>query len=359
MDPRVVRQRLDSWREEKNSAYLYGIMVSRESGRNRELFDSLGKAAQKQAGLWAEDLIKGGVPMPAFSPSARARFVGLLLRAVHPRHMLPILAAMKVRGLGVYRGAAAPIPELGEETGGEPVPLLSTPTEQARHRAGRGGGALRAAVFGINDGLVSNASLILGMAGAQSDPEVIVVAGVAGLLAGGFSMGAGEYVSVRTQREVYEQQIALEWEEIQEMPEEEIAELTEIYVAKGMPREQAAGFARRIIANPVQGLQTLAREELGLDPEMLGSPWGAAAASFFSFAAGAIVPLLPFLLFAGAGALPAALGLSLGALMLVGAAMSLFTGRSAVYSALRMALIGGVAAALTWTIGRIFDVAVS
>ncbi len=350
----ILKQRLRNWFEEKNSAYLYAAMVRVESDRNRELFESLGKAAEKQAGIWAEDIVRRGHALPEFRPTMRARLVAAMLRFVHPRHILPTLAAMKVRGLGVYRSSTA---EAGDEDF-EPT-LISAPAELARHRAGRGGGALRAAVFGVNDGLVSNASLIIGMAGASVEAETVLLAGVAGLLAGGFSMGAGEFISVQTQREVYEQQIALEREEIEEMPEEEIAELTEIYIAKGLSRQQAASFARKIISDPEKGLLTLAREELGLDPEGLGSPWTAAFASFFSFAGGAILPLLPYLFSATDSSLYAAVGLTLGALMAVGATMSLFTGRSVVWSAVRMALIGSGAAAATFFIGRLFDVALT
>ena len=160
----------------------------------------------------------------------------------------------------------------------------------ARHR-GYGGGNLRAAVFGVSDGLVSNASLIMGVAGAGAAPQFVVTAGAAGLLAGALSMAAGEYVSVRSQREMYEYQIGLERDELDEYPEEEAEELALIYEARGMDLEQARAMTRELVKQPDAALETLAREELGLNPDDLGSPLGAATASFLAFSAGALLPL--------------------------------------------------------------------
>jgi VIT1/CCC1 family predicted Fe2+/Mn2+ transporter len=214
-------------------------------------------------------------------------------------------------------------------------------------------------VFGVNDGLVSNASLILGVAGADPDPKVILLAGVAGLLAGGFSMAAGEYISVRTQRELLEHQIALERDEIQQMPEEEIEELALIYRAKGLDAAQAEALARRIVLDPVRGLDTLAREELGLDPQGLASPVVAAVASFLSFGVGALAPLVPYLVARGAAAFGGTIVVTEVGLLTVGGLMSLFTGRSLWWSAVRMALLGSAAAAATFAIGKLLGVSVS
>jgi VIT1/CCC1 family predicted Fe2+/Mn2+ transporter len=182
---------------------------------------------------------------------------------------------------------------------------------------------------------------------------------VAGLLAGGFSMAAGEYISVRTQRELLEHQIALERDEIRLMPEEEIEELTLIYKAKGLDPAQAGTLARRIVQDPVWGLDTLAREELGLDPQGLASPLVAAVASFVSFGAGALLPLLPYLVTEDTKAFVGTIAVTEAALLTVGGLMSLFTGRSLAWSALRMALLGSVAAAATFVIGRLFGVSLS
>ncbi|UCE32321.1 MAG: VIT1/CCC1 transporter family protein, partial [Burkholderiales bacterium] len=226
-----------------------------------------------------------------------------------------------------------------------------------RHRTG--GGNLRAAVFGINDGLVSNASLIMGMAGAAADSRTLLLAGVAGLLAGAFSMAAGEYVSVRSQREVFEYQIALERAELEEYPEAEAEELAIIYQAKGLARDEARRIAGTLIADPERALDTLAREELGLNPDELGSPWGAAIASFVAFGAGALIPLLPFLVLDARLAFGWTVTLTALALFSVGAVLSLYTGRGAVVSGIRMLAIGAAAGLATYGIGALVGVAVA
>src|SRR5215813_6993709 len=192
------------------------------------------------------------------------------------------------------------------DPGGHSAPIAGS--VEHRHRGLGGGGNLRAAVFGINDGLVSNASLIFGVAGASPDVSVVLLTGVAGLTAGAFAMAAGEFVSVRSQRELFEYQIGLERAELKEYPEAEAQELALIYAAKGLPTKEAKRLANKLVADPAHALDTLAREELGLNPEELGSPIGAAISSFLSFAAGALLPLLPYMLGGGALALPLAIG---------------------------------------------------
>jgi VIT1/CCC1 family predicted Fe2+/Mn2+ transporter len=218
---------------------------------------------------------------------------------------------------------------------------------------------MRAAIFGVNDGLVSNLALIMGFTGANAANDVIVLAGVAGLMAGAFSMAGGEYISMRVQREVFEQLIHLEAHELGTEPEEEIAELAEIYERKGIPADISRAAAEALMANPEMALETHAREELGLDPEEgLGSPWGAAISSFLAFAFGAAVPLVPFLIGTGTAAAVAAVVASLMTLFVVGAVLSMFTGRSALWSGARMMLIGGALAGLTYAVGRALDVGV-
>jgi len=217
-------------------------------------------------------------------------------------------------------------------------------------------GTLRAAIFGVNDGLVSNVSLIMGVAGAGVSNRFILLAGVAGLLAGACSMGAGEYVSMRLQREVFERLLHLEAHEIAVMPEEERRELAEIYRRKGLSPELADRIALELMRDPRVALETHAREELGLDPGELGSPWGAAVSSFLTFAFGALVPLAPFVVATGGTAVVASAALSSAVLFAVGAAMSLFTGRRAPLSGLRMLLVGGLAAAITHGVGRLLHV---
>lgn len=337
---------LEGWREEMRSAYLYKVMAEAESGTPRaELFSGLAVEAESQAQIWAR---QAGTAAPEFDPDLRARVVATLVRRYGPRPLRAVLVAMKVRGLSVYSHAAPghPRPTTLEEVG-------------KRHRGVSGGGNLRAAVFGVNDGLVSNAGLILGVAGASANNSMILLSGVAGLLAGAFSMAAGEYVSVRSQREMFEHQIALERDELAQYPEEEAEELALIYAARGLARGDALKLAKTIIADPAQALDTLAREELGLNPDELGSPRAVAIFSFLSFGAGALVPLLPFLVLAGDRALPVSIGITALALFAVGAAISLFTGKSALRDGLRMLAIGAAAGALTFAIGKLLGVSLS
>ena len=338
---------LEGWREEKQSAYLYRVIADCERGTPRaQLFRSLADEAENQAEIWLKQAAVSSAG--EYRPDLRTRIVARLARARGPRAIRGILTAMKVRGLSVYSHASP----------GHPAPT-SIEDMKSRHRGAGTSGNLRAAVFGVNDGLISNLSLILGVAGASSNSGIILLSGVAGLLAGAFSMAAGEFVSVRSQREMYEYQIGLERRELDEYPEEEAEELALVYAAKGMPREQAIDLARRIIADPDKALDTLAREELGLNPEELGSPWGAAGSSFASFAAGAIVPLLPFLATTGNPALLASIALTAIALFAVGAVISLFTGRNAVQDGLRMLAIGAAAGAVTYAVGALLGVTVN
>ena len=230
--------------------------------------------------------------------------------------------------------------------------------KEHHHRGGQGG-VLRASVFGVNDGLVSNLSLVIGVAGADPEPRFILLAGVAGLLAGSFSMAAGEYVSMSAQREMFERQIALEREELATAPEEEREELSLLYQAKGVPAAEADLMANRLIADPAAALDTMAREEMGLDPEALGSPWGAALSSLLAFAVGAVLPVLPYLFASGTLAVGLAALRSASGLLAVGGAITLFAGRNPLVGALRMLAIGAVAASVTYLVGRLIGVGVT
>ena len=338
---------LESWHEEKQSAYLYRIVAACErSPEIRAMFVKLADAADSQAQHWRKLAAERGTALPeSFRPSLRAQLVAHMLRRLGPERLLPVLAAMKVRGLSVYTH--------GAPGGGHAAPVAGQP--EFRHRRMAGSGSFRAAVFGVNDGLISNASLILGMAGAAASEPVILVAGVAGMLAGAASMAAGEYVSMRSQREMFEYQISLEDAELKAYPEEEAQELAMIYEARGVPAADAQRMADTLIRDPTRALDTLAREELGLNPRELGSPWNAAIASFLAFAIGAVLPLLPFL-WGGRQALMTAIGLALAGLFGTGAIVSLFTGRSPWWSGLRMLLIGAAAGATTWAVGHLFGV---
>jgi VIT1/CCC1 family predicted Fe2+/Mn2+ transporter len=327
-----------NWLEEKQSAWLYREVAAVEDNpRMQKLFLSLAEAAESQATQWQST--------GTFSPSLRARIVAVLIRQFGPRHLRPMLAAMKIRGLSAYD---APV---SNGTHAMPVNV----GDIGRRHKGFGGGNLRAAVFGVSDGLVSNTSLLMGVAGAATENHFLITAGVAGLLAGAMSMAAGEYTSVRSQREMYEYQIGLEKDELNEYPDEEAEELALIYEARGIPLQRAREVSKELMRDPKHALDVLAREELGLNPDDLGSPWGAAFFSFISFATGALIPLLPFLLgMVGRSALETSATCAGVALLAVGGTLSLFSGRSAIYGSLRMMAIGGGAGALTYLIGTLF-----
>jgi VIT1/CCC1 family predicted Fe2+/Mn2+ transporter len=219
------------------------------------------------------------------------------------------------------------------------------------HRDVRGGGA-RAAVFGISDGLVTNVSLVLGMAGASPGAAIVRLAGVAGLVAGSFSMAAGEYLSMRAQRELMERELEVERRALSDNPRAETAELRSMYVRRGIEPGVAHDMANEVMQNPDLALETHAREELGITDQSLGSPWQAAAASFVTFAIGAFIPLLPWLLTSGTLAVVLSVVLSGLAALAVGAVLARYTERPAVPSALRQLAVTAIAAAVTFGVGR-------
>lgn len=336
---------LKSWKEEKQSAYMYRALANIEiNSVHKKLFLELSTLAEKQAAIWEKQLQIEHHAIPThYHPGLRVHIVIGLVRCFGPSAMRIALAAMKVRGMSVYRGIEM----------GHPVPTTLDEVEH-QHASINNGNNLRAAVFGVNDGLISNASLILGVAGAHAGSSFILLSGIAGLLAGACSMGAGEYVSVRSQREMLEYQLKLEKEELALYPEEEAAELALIYEARGLPKEEATKMANLLIQNPDKALDTLAREELGINPNELVSPYGAAISSFISFAVGAFIPLVPFLFRDSESNLLVMIGLTGLTLFVVGAILSLFTHKSAILGGLRMLGIGALAGLLTYFIGSIF-----
>lgn len=327
----------DNWREEKRSAYLYSIMAANENNiLHKKLFTDLQTAANKQAEAWEKKIKSLGMQMPTeFVPDFRTRLVSWLIKCFGSENMHSILSAMKIRGMSVFTRYHS----------------------EHKHTTFNASSNLRAAVFGINDGLISNMSLILGIAGANADQHFIVLAGIAGLLAGACSMGAGEYISVRSQREVFEYQIAIEKQELEEYPEEETEELSLIYQARGVPAEQAAKLAKIMIENPDTGLNALAREELGLNPEDLVSPIGAMVSSFISFSIGAAVPLLPFLIGPASWNLYASIAVTAITLFIIGTILSLFTNRNPLLLGVRMLAVGVIAGGLTFVIGKLLGIA--
>ena len=230
---------------------------------------------------------------------------------------------------------------------------------ESRHRS-VGGNALRAAVLGGNDGLVSNFSLVMGIAGATAGQAGVLLAGVAGLLAGALSMALGEWISVKSSQELNENQMQLEMEELETHPEGEMKELALIYMAKGIPEEQAAAMAGEIIKNKETAHEILVKEELGINPDELeGSAIEAATYSFILFAIGAVIPVFPFFFTSGMTAIVISVSCSAVGLFLIGAAITLFTGRSIWFSGFRQVLFGLAAAAVSFGIGKLLGVSLA
>jgi predicted membrane protein (TIGR00267 family) len=230
---------------------------------------------------------------------------------------------------------------------------------ERKHRS-VGGNAIRAAVLGGNDGLVSNFSLIMGIAGATAGQEGVLLAGLAGLLAGALSMSLGEWISVKSSQELYENQMQIEMDELETNPEGEMRELALIYIAKGVPEEQAHTMAQDIMKDKGVAHDVLVREELGINAEELkGSAMEAAVYSFIFFAIGAIIPVIPFFFLTGMNAVMLSVGMSAVGLFLIGAAITLFTGKNVWYSGFRQVIFGLAAAAITFGIGKLIGVSIA
>jgi VIT1/CCC1 family predicted Fe2+/Mn2+ transporter len=368
-----VRRYRANLQGEADSAAVYSALAKAEPDRNlAEVFAKLAAVESAHAEFWRTQLERKGLGASQPRPSFRARALAALARRFGPAFVLPAIAANEARDIGAYdtqpEAVAGGLPneersharviEAAASTGlglaGGAVATL-----EGRHR-GAGGNSLRAAVLGANDGLVSNLSLVMGVAGATAAQHMALLTGIAGLVAGACSMALGEWLSVNSSRELYQRQIDTEASELEQSPEEEREELVLIYQAKGLQQEQARALAAELLSNKETALDTLVREELGVDPDELGgSPWAAAVASFALFAAGAIFPLFPFFFVGGRIAIVASLALSGLALAAIGAGTSLFTGRSVPFSATRQLIIGYLAAAVTFGIGRLAGVALS
>jgi VIT1/CCC1 family predicted Fe2+/Mn2+ transporter len=358
--------------DEIDGAAVYRSMAAAEADPHlATVYRRLADVEERHAAVWEVQLKKAGIPVAQRRPSARTRVLLLLARSFGARFLLPTMANMEQVNKRVYdrqpdatnrmrgqeRSHARLLQLIAGQTGG--IGGSSLARIEGRHRA-VGGNALRAAVLGANDGLVSNLSLVMGVAGASLTERAILVTGLAGLLAGACSMAMGEWISVQSSRELYERQVGVEESEIATLPEEEKEELALIYMAKGLPEEEAKQVAERIMADEKTALEAMSREELGIDPEELGgSPWIAAASSFLLFAAGAVVPVAPFAFVHGRGAALASLVASATALFVIGFFITLFTGRGVLYTGLRQLLFGLGAAAVTFGIGRAIGVSVA
>ena len=366
MDPKLRTLALDNLNDELNGAFLYDAFAKAEKDpRLAEVYRRMAEVERRHAGVWVERLKEGGFAPPAFSPSWRTRTLVWVARRLGVASVLPTVAGLEQKDSRKYAHTPDSASMAADEAshnrllsrvarsiqGGMEGGMLAQ--FEGRHRAA-GGNALRAAVLGANDGLVSNLSLVMGVAGAELNSTAILVTGFAGLLAGAISMALGEWLSVQSSRELYKHQIGIEQAEIAAAPEEEAEELALIYEARGIPREDARRIAQRILQDPDSALDTLAREELSVDPgELGGSAWVAAITSFFLFALGAILPVISFTFLHGNPAILTSMTLSGVGLFVIGAGITLFTGRNVFYSGTRQVLFGLAAAGITFAIGRL------
>ena len=366
-----VRRWRDMLASERDAAALYTRLADAETGERQDIFRELAAIELKHAAHWEGKLRDAGADVPApRGPSLRTRLLGQAANRLSVRTVLPLIERAERADAGMYEADPDAAPGMAADErghartlahlidGGRPDAPAQIRRREPWHRGDRSG-ALRAGVFGVSDGLVSNTALVMGFAGSGVSRTVTLLAGVAGLLAGAFSMAAGEYVSMSSQREMYQREISLEEAELTEKPDEEYAELVLIYRAKGLSRPDAEKLAGKIMADRSVALDTLAREELGLDPDELGSPWGAALSSLLAFAIGAFVVVVPYLAGSGTAALVAAIVLALIAMFAVGASIGAMNGRNPVRSGLRQVVAGALAAAITFGVGHLIGANIS
>ncbi len=360
-----------AYMEECSSALLYQTMAEVEKDpRIAEVYSRISKTEIEHAEYWKKQAAEKGFPFEDYKPDWRTRTLVRLGKRFGTGMILPVLQGMEQTGsVGYGKVPGATSMQAQEQSHGRLLDQITGTITggmsggvlmqlEGRHRS-TGGNALRAAVLGANDGLVSNLSLVMGVAGATLAGKGVLIAGMAGLLAGAISMALGEWLSVQSSRELYAHQIATEAEEIQTSPEEETEELALIYEARGFDKTTARELAEKVLSNQETALDTLAREELGINPEDLGgSAWEAAITSFILFAVGAIIPVAPFLFTSGMPAVFISIGLSTIGLFILGAVITLFTGRTVLFSGFRMVIFGLIAAAVTFGIGRLIGVSI-
>ena len=357
---------------EIDACYLYSLLASHEEDPAvAEVFRQMAAIEKGHAEAF---LRKKGLPSePLSPPSSRAKFLAWIGKVMGYDYVLGVLMdTEKSLSNAIKNGRKQAGDTRTSVSDTSHVTILKNILEhhpevsgtqltrfEKRHRS-VGGNALRAAVLGGNDGLVSNFSLVMGVAGATGGQSEVLLAGTAGLLAGALSMALGEWISVKSSQELYENQMAVEMDELETNPEGEMKELTLIYMSKGIPPEQAAAMAETAMSDKEKAHEMLVREELGINAEELkGSAMEAALTSFFLFAVGAILPLIPFFFLTGFKAILVSTLVSGAGLFLIGAAITLFTGRSVWFSGFRQVLFGLAAAAVTFGIGKLIGVQVA
>jgi len=367
-DTNKLAQYVANWQDERNGAALYRALAELEPNPQlKSVYHRLGEAEERHSCFWEAKLRAARQSLPPFRLTWRTRTLILLARRLGPAFVLPNLEPLEQLDRHKYdrqpEAQAGGLPQqehsharlLQAITGGSRAGLEGSRIAQleGRHRA-IGGTALRAAVLGANDGLLSNFSLVMGVAGAAGSGTSVLITGVAGVLAGACSMALGEWLSVQSARELYQRQMQVEQQEVSEFPAEEAEELTLIYQAKGLPEAEAQSLARRLLTDETAALDTLAREELGINPnEIGGSAWAAASASFCLFALGASIPVVPFFFLSGSWGVMVSAAFAALALFGIGAGISLLTGRGVLYSGVRQVLFGVLAAGITFGLGRV------
>jgi len=369
----IARYRVNLQGEIDGAAMYRAVADLEPQPQRAEIYRRLAAVEESHAAFWRKHLEHAGAPQPKLRPSWRTRFLILVAKRFGPDLVLPTLGTLEQIDRDHYDTqpeSERTVMPAQERSHARVLARMSGAVRTAwdgsfyaslegRHGAG-GGNALRAAVLGANDGLVSNLSLVMGVAGAAFSQHTVLLTGLAGLIAGACSMARGEWLSVQSSRELYQKQIATEADELAQVPDEEQEELVLIYQSKGMDRATAERTAEREMANKDAALDTLVREEIGVNPKDLGgSAWSAALASLCVFTVGAIFPVAPFFFLGGNSAVIASLAVSAVALFAIGAVTSIFTGRSAALTGLRQAAFGLAAAAITFGLGRLLGVSLS
>jgi vacuolar iron transporter family protein len=356
-----IRRYLANWQAEVDSTEQYLAMAAHEPDKGTaRVYQHLADMERKHVEFWETRLRTAGHDPGPRKPSWRARVLVFCARRWGAKSVLETVASNEYESRNDYlpqkeTAAARVLRSILAKTGLGAASFVRT--EKGHKRLG--GNALRAAVLGSNDGLSSNLSLIMGVAGASVDTHTILLTGIAGMLAGACSMAMGEWISVTSSRELAEREMRTERDELEANPEEERHELQLIYEAKGLTPAEAAELSAKLLADPKAAIDVLSREELGLDPDELGgSPWVAAGTSMLLFALGALIPLLPFMFLKGSAAIIASIVAGSVGLGLIGTAIAVFTGRNALFSAARQLVLGLLAAGVTFGIGRLIGVAI-